>query len=522
MGIQSGQVFVALILGVLLAASLAWVVAGLYRRRMVALMRGGAAAVAAGAGVAEVLAAPPRTPPQLDRAANRRVTMRLLTALTGVCLLVALTQSWFALSVQFQVKGNEASMGRLLVLGAVYAWPMVLAWGLALRWPWSRVLAGIALYIVAMIVLVMLRSNAQQSLPGVVGWLATEVGVPLAVTLIISASGRIRAVAPYLLPPALVLSSASILALQALSADVAGDHLVAPLVGIFGATGTIVFCALAPWLVLAWPVYALGRVMAGAYRNKRFSDLGYLFAVYWFVILMCNAVPAFAGVGVGGFTLLLPWLWIPVGWWLLTVWRAPAQDPPNLLVLRVFQHDAQVGALFDQVIERWRFTGNTLLIAGTDLVSRTLDPDDLFTFLDGQLCRRFIDSESDVPKRLAEFDLRPDPDGRYRVNECYCRDTTWQAALTALVNRCDVVLMDLRGFQAQNRGCRHELGVLAKAANLRRVVVLYDGRTDRGTAEADIGTAPPGRFLWLDAGRMNVAKAREVLSALFSIAPGAT
>lgn len=517
LGIQSGEIFVAFLLGVLIAAGLGWGLASLYRRRMVALMRGGSAAEAASADSAGLPVPTPRTPTQLDGAANRHATLRLLTALTATCLLVAMTQSWFALSVQFQFKGKDVSAGRLLVLGAVYAWPMVLAWGLTLRWPWRRIVAGIALYVVLMIGLVMLRSNAQQSLPGVVGWLAAEVGVPLAVTLVVGASGRIRAVAPYLLPFALVLASASIFALHALGVDANGGFVVAPLVQAFGATGTMVVCALAPWLLLAWPVFALGRALAGAYRNKRFSDLGYLFAVYWFVILMCSAVPAFEGVGAAGLTLLLPWLWIPVAGRLLTLLQAPAGAPPSLLVLRVFQRDAEVERLFDQVIERWRFSGNTLLIAGTDLVSRTLDPDDLFTFLDGRLGQRFIDSEADIAKRLAEFDLAPDPDGRYRVNECYCRDTTWEAALKALVQRSDLVLMDLRGFQAHNRGCRFELGVLAWAQHLHRVVVLHDGDTDRATAESDIGIAPAGRFRWLDAGRMDTAKARQVLGELLDI-----
>ena len=52
-------------------------------------------------------------------------------------------------------------------------------------------------------------------------------------------------------------------------------------------------------------------------------------------------------------------------------------------------------------------------------------------------------------------------DSRFRVNECYCAEATWQHALTALVERSDVVLMDLRGFQARDAGCRHELEVLA-------------------------------------------------------------
>ena len=200
--------------------------------------------------------------------------------------------------------------------------------------------------------------------------------------------------------------------------------------------------------------------------------------------------------------------------WGLRGWLAPRGAPPTLLVLRVFQQDAAVETLFDRVIERWRLTGNTVLIAGTDLISRTLDPDDLFTFLNGRLGERFIASPAQVPQRLADFDLQPDPDGRYRVNECYCFDGTWQAALAALVQRADVVLMDLRGFQARNQGCRHELGVLATAAHLQRVVLLFDASTDRGTALADLALAPAGRVVWVEAGRLEQKRVAQIVGAL--------
>lgn len=180
-------------------------------------------------------------------------------------------------------------------------------------------------------------------------------------------------------------------------------------------------------------------------------------------------------------------------------------------MLRVFQRDAAVETLFDRVIERWRLSGNTVLIAGTDLISRTLDPDDLFTFLDGRVGERFITTPVQVPRRLAGFDLRPDPDGRYRVNACYCLDTTWQAAL---VQRADVVLMDLRGFQAHNAGRRHELGVLSQAPGVQRVVVLHDALTDRLTAQADVAAAPAGRFVWVEAGRLSAERVDAVLCHL--------
>ena len=109
----------------------------------------------------------------------------------------------------------------------------------------------------------------------------------------------------------------------------------------------------------------------------------------------------------------------------------------------------------------------------------------------------------------------PDPDGRYRVNECYCFDTTWRAVLDALVLKADVVLMDLRGFQEKNAGCIHELGVLSQAPHLQRVVLLYDHDTQRPIADAAVTNAPAGRFQWLEAGRMNRAMTKRVLAAMF-------
>ncbi len=80
-----------------------------------------------------------------------------------------------------------------------------------------------------------------------------------------------------------------------------------------------------------------------------------------------------------------------------------------------------------------------------------------------------------------------------------CTATTWQAAL---VRRAHVVLMDLRGFQPSDLGCRHELSVVVQAAHLQRVVVLHDAATARQLAESDMARVPEGRFVWLDAERL--------------------
>jgi hypothetical protein len=515
--IPSGAVFFILITAVLLAAALAWVLAALYQRRMLALMSGGSAPEST-AGVIETaqtqVARAGTWGTGVDLTANRRATIRLMLSLGAISMLIALTQSWLALL--FVYDDREFSLNRLLVLGAIYAWPMVLAWGLARRWSWLRILGGIALYMLAMLVLVMIRSTAAQTLSSVSGWLFSQVAIPMTITLLIGASGRIRAVAPYLLPPTLLLTFSSVLTLQVLTQSVNNPApWVIRLVETLGAYPTLLLFAFAPWLVMAWPVFKLGKWLAGAYRDKLFSDLSYLIAIYWFLILFASALPGMASVGWVAFVQVLAWLWLPVLLYGLRGPLTPPPGPPTLLVLRVFQRDAQVERLFDEVIERWRLTGNTVLIAGTDLLTRTLDADDLFVYLNGALAERFIASPAQVAERIEGFDWLADPDGRYRINECYCFDSTWQTALRALVACADVVLMDLRGFRAENRGCRHELGVLAGAAHLRRVIVLYDRETDRDVAESDIDPAAGGRFQWFPADRLDGAMASRVLAALF-------
>ena len=57
-----------------------------------------------------------------------------------------------------------------------------------------------------------------------------------------------------------------------------------------GAQPAILLLALAPWVLLAWPAWAIARELAAAYRAKRFSDLWYLMAAYWLVVLAAGGV----------------------------------------------------------------------------------------------------------------------------------------------------------------------------------------------------------------------------------------
>ena len=286
-------------------------------------------------------------------------------------------------------------------------------------------------------------------------------------------------------------------------------------VGLLGATASITLFAVLPWLLARWPLRLMGRAIGRAYARKLLSELLVLFTAVWSISLLMQALAVSLDHGFVAAAMFLPLLWIPLFFTIGERLRIEPGRPPTLLVLRVFQRDAQVQDLFDHVVERWRLSGNTVLIAGTDLADRTLDADDIYTFLDGGLAARFIQTPVDVAPRLAAFDMARDADGRFRVNECYCNDATWQQTLNALVERSDVALMDLRSFQVHNAGCRYELGALTRALRIARVVVLTDGETDRAVANSATEGAPSGRFIWLDTSVIDSTKRSEVLASLF-------
>lgn len=514
-----GKIFFVLIVSVIFSTGFARWLAGRYRKRMVALMSGGGAAAHAAvlAPAMAPAAAQRHSATAFDPSQNRRAALRLSVALIGISCVMALSTAWFNLSFVYAQEGYGPR--KLLTLAAVYVWPAIPVLGLLWRWPARRVVATSLAYMVAVGLLVWWRSIETPSIGGIAMWLGLEVALPMSAVLLLAVSGKARAAAPYLLPLFMGLTGASVLGLDILASAVGepGDKVppaMLELVGAIGAVPTFLLFALAPWLLAAWPLRALTRWLAARYRAKAFSELSYLFGGYWFVTLLWHVLPSTHEIGLAAFALLGVWLWAPLGFHLLGGWLTPSAQPPTLLVLRVFRRDEEVEALFDTVIERWRSSGNVLLIAGTDLVLRTLDPDDLFTFLSGQLHTRFIGSQEDLDRCMAQLDLAPDVDGRFRVNECYCFDHTWQAALAALVARSDVVLMDLRGFHAENRGCLHELKVLSTAAGVRRVVVMYDGDTDRISAEAAMGGGAQGRFIWLAASNFGPRTATAVLASL--------
>ena len=301
---------------------------------------------------------------------------------------------------------------------------------------------------------------------------------------------RLRGVVPITFAALLVFGFAPF-AGSRLSALLADTEFGTPWALTLGLNGVFVLIA----LPVGWLAWLRLRKLAADYEAKRFSDAQLLASTWWlmlvvtigFDILVAQEMPLFALLLVLGEILAFA----PINSWAMrrlgVVGPATATPAPTLLLLRVFGNTARTERLFDRVASRWRLLGPVTMIAAPDVTARTIDAGDYLRWLTGRVDELFVTSRATLDAKLANLDLGPDPDGRYRLNEFCCRDSTWQATVIELMRRADVVIMDVRGLSTARRGCEFELQQLAQRLPPERLVLVVDETTDKAVLEAAFG-----------------------------------
>jgi hypothetical protein len=281
------------------------------------------------------------------------------------------------------------------------------------------------------------------------------------------------------------------------------------------ATGTLLGWAsslgalLAILAVSGWATWRTLLRLARRYEARRFSELQLALGTYWGLITLSIAATVLAQsyeARTGGIMerialfVLLAWcLWRLVQraglWW--AVRRAPPPLAP-LLLLRVFKPSNRSEAFIDRFLARWRFAAPCWMIAGPDLAGAYMEPDEFFAWLRRRLAERFIRRAGQIAPTLDALDATRDPDGRFRVFEMFCTNTTWKPTVLAMIERAGVVLLDLREYHERRAGARYELRELLRRAPLERVLMLTDEPSNapklRAAIEADwreVGHAAP-------------------------------
>lgn len=175
------------------------------------------------------------------------------------------------------------------------------------------------------------------------------------------------------------------------------------------------------------------------------------------------------------------------------------RSPWNIAYLRLFDNEK---GLQEFLSGGWRECGYVHLIKDADSVS----PDEARAMADGS--EIFINSRS---RLLADLTVRPvqplapgsrelvyfsadpvrvsDRYGSYPVRALLCHETFWKSAVDVLLERADLVVLDLHGYHWNNTGTAYELQRVIDRFPIERCVVLAAGSSDTAFVEAQIQQA---------------------------------
>jgi hypothetical protein len=207
------------------------------------------------------------------------------------------------------------------------------------------------------------------------------------------------------------------------------------------------------------------------------------------VLVTADGRDGFAGPALAG----AAWIAAPFVAYAVVLRLQPApRSARSLLVLRVFSHDAKAERMLDALQTRWRFAGPVLQIGGPDLATLNLDLYEFVKLVTFRLHDLVQPRGLPDDAFAASLDLAADREGRFRVNEVYCFDSSWKNMVERLMAMSDAIVLDLRGFTAQRGGTTHEVVRLAALGVLDRVVAVTDAQTDWRHFEASVAAGGPG------------------------------
>ncbi len=152
---------------------------------------------------------------------------------------------------------------------------------------------------------------------------------------------------------------------------------------------------------------------------------------------------------------------------------ASAQPGLRLVLLRVFGSPS-----FDDLLELvrpWLLWGPVAHLEGFDSVARSAEVREAVAL--DRIDAVLVHSPEDLARRLAALSPGADDNGRYRRQAFQCTDAIWRAAIRALLDRTDAVLMDLSDLSPEDMGCAYELGLLLDRVPLSQVLLLIDDAT---------------------------------------------
>ncbi len=97
----------------------------------------------------------------------------------------------------------------------------------------------------------------------------------------------------------------------------------------------------------------------------------------------------------------------------------------------------------------------------------------IIEFTKRAMASSFIKSPDDLKTSLQQLNTRPlRADNTFKEKPMACYDNTWKFTVEKLVTSSQVILMDLRGFSEENKGCEYEVNLLLNSVKLERILFI--------------------------------------------------
>jgi len=225
--------------------------------------------------------------------------------------------------------------------------------------------------------------------------------------------------------------------------------------------------------------------------------------------------------------------------WLILKIRKENRQVPNLslLILRVFGDKKQMLLTFGRLTNFWKHIGTWFTVVDPSFIARkyrtftlrtlstlliifiiaiivgiylgphiaplikTIAPDGFasnaeieeFAMIPGMLIawflyfkywkimisRSYAKDKTTVKKKINKVIRKPrNIDMTFKNLPMFCYDNTWKIAVSEFIKNSKVILMDLRGFSSERKGCEYEIDFLLDTFSINGVLFLVDVKSD--------------------------------------------
>jgi hypothetical protein len=104
-----------------------------------------------------------------------------------------------------------------------------------------------------------------------------------------------------------------------------------------------------------------------------------------------------------------------------------------------------------------------------------------------KIARSYAKNLEHIRKKLNKTLRRPRKlDLSFKNLPMFCYANTWKLAVSEFIKNSSVILMDLRGFSVERKGCEYEIDFLLDTFPINQILFLADAKNDQSLIQKTI------------------------------------